>query len=86
MVTSGDEVAESRFTIADKPDARGFYRMTDVVTKTNGRTGCDEQPGGTPVGDTATIYIFFLPAREGMVMCEEASLESCLGPLQRVAR
>lgn len=86
IVTSGEEVGESRFTITDKPDLNGFYRMTDVVTKSNGRTGCDGEPGGTPIGDTATIYIFFYPTKDEMLMCQEPSLNACMGPLRRISQ
>lgn len=86
LVTSGDEVSESRFTITDKPDLNGFYRMTDVVTKSNGRTGCDGEPGGTPVGDEATNYIIFHPSRDEMLMCQNPSLNTCFGPLRRVSQ
>lgn len=85
-VTSGEEVAESRFTISDMPDAKGFYRMTDVVTKSNGRTGCDGEAGGTPVGHEVTIYILFHSARDEMLVCQEPSLDSCFGPLRRVSQ
>jgi hypothetical protein len=84
VVTSGEEVGESRFMIADKPDLNGFYRMTDEVTKSNGRTGCDGEPGGTPVGDRVTIYIFFLSTKDEMVICQEPCLNACFGPLRRV--
>lgn len=84
VVTSGEEVGESRFTITDKPDLNGFYRMVDVVTKSNGRTGCDGEPGGTPVGDTATIYVLFHPTKDEMLICQEPSLDACFGPLRRV--
>lgn len=83
IVTSGKEVGESRFTISDKPDLNGFYRITDVVTKSNGRAGCDGSSGGSPVGDTATIYIFIHPSRGEMVMCQEPSFNACFGPLRR---
>ena len=86
IVTSGEEIGESQFTISDKPDLNGFYRMTDVVTKSNGRTGCDGEPDGTPVGDTVTIYIFFHPTKGEMVMCQEPSFNACMGPLQRISQ
>lgn len=86
VITSGDELAESRFTISDKPDLNGFYRMVDVATKSNGRTGCDGEPGGTPVGDTATLYIFFKPTKDEMVMCQEPSFKACMGPLRRISQ
>ncbi|MFC5300580.1 hypothetical protein [Azospira restricta] len=86
VVTSGEEIGESRFTISDKPDLNGFYRMTDVVTKSNGRTGCDGKPGGTPVGNTVTIFIFFHPTMSEMVMCQEPSFYACMGPLRRLTQ
>ncbi|MBL8486649.1 MAG: hypothetical protein JNK22_06155 [Rhodocyclaceae bacterium] len=86
VITSGEEVAESRFTIAEKPDPVGFYRVTDVVTKSNGRMGCDGEPGGTPVGHEATIYILFHPRRDEMLICQRPSLDACMGPLRRVSR
>ena len=84
VVTSGEEIGESRFTISDKPDLNGFHLMTDVITKSNSRTGCDGEPGGTPVGDTATMYIFFSPTKREMAICQEPSFNSCFGPLRRL--
>jgi len=86
IVTSGEEVAESRFTITDKPDLNGFYRMTDKVTKSNGHTGCDGEPGGSPVGDEVTIYIIFHPKKDEMLICQDPSLNACFGPLRRVSQ
>jgi hypothetical protein len=86
IVTSGDEIGESHFTISDKPDLDGFYRMTDTQTKSNGRTGCDGAPGGTPVGDTITVHIFFLPAKDEMLICQDPSLNACFGPLRRLSK
>lgn len=86
VITSGEEMAESRFTIADKPDSVGFFRMTDVVTKSNGRTGCDGEPDGTPIGHEVTIYILFHPKRDEMLICQQPSLDACFGPLQRVSQ
>ncbi|WP_234083497.1 hypothetical protein [Azonexus sp. R2A61] len=85
VVTSGEEVGESRFTISDKHDLNGFYRMIDVVTKSNGLAGCDGTPGGTPVGDTVTLYIFFSPTKSEMAICQEPSLKACMGPLRRIS-
>jgi hypothetical protein len=83
-VTSGEEIAESRFTISDEPDQKGFYRMTDEVTKDNGRPGCDGAPGGTPVGDKSTMFVFIRPSGDEMVICQEASFSACFGPLRRI--
>ncbi|MDR2853017.1 MAG: hypothetical protein LBV61_08220 [Burkholderiaceae bacterium] len=86
VVTSADEIGESQFTITEKPDLGGFYRMVDIVTKSNGKAGCDGSPGGSPVGDTATIYIFIHPTRDEMVMCQEPSFRACFGPLRRISK
>jgi hypothetical protein len=86
VITSGEEQAESRFSLSDKPDLKGFYRMTDVTTKSNGRTGCDGEPGGTPVGDSVTNYIYFSPTKNEMVMCQEPSFRACMGPLRRISQ
>lgn len=86
VVTSAEEEAESRFTISDKPDLNGFYRMTDVVTQSNGRRGCDGEPGGTPIGHEVTIHIIFHPKRDEMLICQQPSLDTCFGPLQRVTQ
>lgn len=86
IISSGEEQAESRFTISDKPDQKGFYRMTDVTTKSNGRAGCDGAAGGTPVGDSAVIFIFFNPTKSEMIICQEPSFNACMGPLRRVSQ
>lgn len=83
-ITSGEEVAESRFTITDDPDQNGFYRMTDEVTKGNGKTGCDGTAGGSSIGDKVTLFIFIKPTGDQMVFCSEPSFKSCFGPLRRV--
>jgi hypothetical protein len=85
-VTSGDEIGESRFTISDEPDQHGFYRMIDVVTKSNGHAGCDGEPGGTPVGDEATTFIFISPIKDEMVICQEPNFTACFGPLRRITK
>ncbi|WP_156226468.1 hypothetical protein [Herbaspirillum chlorophenolicum] len=85
-VTSGAEIAESRFTLSEKPDQNGFYRMTDVVTKSNGQTGCDGTAGGTPVGHEVTNYLILNATREKLLICWDASLNQCFGPLQRIGK
>lgn len=86
QVTSGAEISENRFTLSDKPDQNGFYRMTDVVTKSNGQTGCDGAAGGTPVGDEVTNYLILNATRDKLLICGDASLNQCFGPLQRVGK
>jgi hypothetical protein len=83
---SGEEVGQSTYTISDEPEDSGFYRLVDTVTRSNGKTGCDGTPGGTPVGDEATRFIFIRPSGDEMLVCRMESVESCHGPLKRIGR
>jgi hypothetical protein len=83
-ISSGEEVAETRFSISDKPDQNGFYRMDDEVTKDNGRADCDGAAGGSSVGEKATVYVIIRPAGDEMVICQQPSFSECFGPLRRV--
>ena len=83
-VTSGEEVGASKYTISDQPEQSGYYRLVDTVTQSNGKTGCDGTPGGTPIGDRAVLFVRFLPSGNEMLICNTASLDECVGPLWRV--
>jgi hypothetical protein len=83
-VTSGEEISESAYTVTDQPEASGFYRVADTVTRSNGKTGCDGEPNGTPVGDEDVRFIFIRPSGEEMLVCGTASLDHCYGPLRRI--
>lgn len=83
-VVSGEEVGEGTFTISDETEESGFYRVVDTVTTSNGKTGCDGQAGGTPVGSVATIFVFIRPSGDEMLECKTPSLDHCMGPLRRI--
>ena len=85
-VVSGEEISESRFTISEDPDTNGFYQMTDEVTKDNGKTGCDGIPGGTPIGDKVTDFIFISQSGNEMLICEAGNFSACFGPLRRLTK
>ena len=68
----------------DQTEDSGFYRVVDTVTSSNGKTGCDGQPGGTPVGDVATVFVFIRPSGDEMLECRTPSLDHCMGPLKRM--
>lgn len=82
LVTSGQEVAESVYEIADEPSAKGFYRNTDRIVKDNGKPDCTGSI--TKVGTEVTNYIRFHPSFDMMVVCKDESLEACFGPLYRL--
>jgi hypothetical protein len=81
-VTSGAERSESAFEISPKPSAKGFYRWTDRVTRTNGKPDCGG--GKTPIGQQTTLYVRMSPRSDAMILCADESLERCIGPLVRM--
>ncbi|MBQ5950467.1 hypothetical protein KBW98_23510 [Massilia sp. ST3] len=82
LVTSADEVSESEFKIPDKPSAKGFYRLEDRITKDNGKKDCSGAI--MKVGTRATNFIRFHPSGALFLMCSDETMESCIGPFERV--
>ena len=82
LVTSAQEVAESTFTLSDRPSAKGFYKWVDKITKDNGKKDC----GGEvmQLGHESTNYVIMHPSGDRFLMCEEEDLKSCIGPFIRL--
>lgn len=80
--TSGEEVTQSRYSVSPKPSLLGFYRVTETVIQANAKKDCSgdlHEVSGEPV----TRFIQFSPDLKKMLVCREASLKACFGPLQR---
>lgn len=82
VVTSGAEIAESVYEVAQKPSSKGFYAWTDTIVKDNGKEDCSGQI--TSVGRKVTNYIRFDRGAQRFVVCREESLDACFGPLRRM--
>jgi hypothetical protein len=82
LVKSAQEVSESEFTVAEKPSAKGFYRLEDRIVKDNGKQDCSGEI--MQVGTRATNYLRFHPSGGRFVMCKEESMEACIGPFERL--
>jgi hypothetical protein len=82
LVTSAEEVSESEYRIPAKPSARGFYRLDDRIVKDNGKKDC----AGAIMkpGTTATNYIRFHPSGALFLMCADETMNTCIGPFERV--
>ncbi|KFI06611.1 hypothetical protein [Massilia sp. BSC265] len=82
LVTSAEEVSESEYQIPAKPSAKGFYRLEDRVVKDNGKKDC----AGAIMkpGTKATNYIRFHPSGALFLMCADESMNTCIGPFERV--
>lgn len=81
LVSSGLERTESAFDISLEPDAQGFYAWTDRIVKTNGKADCGG--GISSVGLQSTIYVRMSPKHDRMILCAQATLRNCIGPLVR---
>lgn len=82
LVTSAEEVSESEYRIPDKPSAKGFYRLEDRIVKDNGKKDCSGvimKPG-----TRATNFIRFHPSGALFLMCADESMNTCIGPFERV--
>jgi hypothetical protein len=81
-VTSGAEQVESEFAIDIEPSARGFYRWVDRVVRSNGRPDCLGDTSA--VGQVATNDVIVLRSGRAFLLCEDESLDSCIGPFRRL--
>lgn len=82
FATSGEEVAESIYSISAEPSAGGFYKWVGTITKDNGKKDCSGET--TERGQKNTHYIRFDPSGEELVVCQAESLDACFGPVKRV--
>jgi hypothetical protein len=82
LVTSAAEVSESEYKIPAEPSNKGFYKLEDTITMDNGKKDCS----GTiiKVGTRATNFIRFHPSGLLFLMCADETLNSCIGPFERV--
>jgi hypothetical protein len=81
LVRSADEVSESEFTVAEQPSAKGYYKLEDKVVKDNGKQDCSGEI--MKPGTRATNYLRFHPSGARFVMCQDESMDACIGPFER---
>jgi hypothetical protein len=77
---SAQEETDTQYRVTATPDAHGAYVLTETILKSNGKRDCSGQL--TPVGRAVTLYL--APLRGGFLMCFDAALQSCVGPMTRV--
>lgn len=81
LVTSAAEVAQSEFTVSEKPSAKGFYKWVDKVVKDNGGKDCSGNI--SKPGHEVTLYLRFHPSGNLFLLCEKEDLNTCFGPFVR---
>lgn len=82
LVTSAEEVSESEYQIPPRPSAKGFYKLDDRIVRDNGKKDCAGEI--TRVGTRATNYVRFHPSGALFLMCADESMQTCIGPFERV--
>jgi hypothetical protein len=82
LVTSADEVAQTRFTLSDQPSAKGYYKWVDTLVKDNGKKDCWGQV--TKPGKTTVRYVMMNPARNRFIICTAEDGAQCFGPFVKV--
>src|SRR4051812_5876176 len=83
LITSAKEVSETEFLIPPKPSAKGFYKLEDRIVKDNGKQDCSGEV--MKVGTRATNFVRFHPSGTLFLMCADESMQSCIGPFERMA-
>jgi hypothetical protein len=84
-VTSGAEKTDNTYTIAPKPDASGFYRLTMKTLKDYGGKDCTDDASDS-AGQETTNYVLFDPTRTMHIVCVEPKVDRCFGPLKRAGQ
>lgn len=82
MVTSHKEVTESSYALSAEALPGGFYQFDTQVTQTNGNVDC--RGNQTPVGLQSKLYLRFQANGERFVLCRNANLSACMGPMIRL--
>lgn len=81
-VSSGESLTVWTYDISPQPGPEGFYSLIETLTESNGKTDCTGDSTGQP-GDSSSHFVQFSPGHEQMIVCRQASLNACFGPLRR---
>jgi hypothetical protein len=82
LVKSAEEISESEFVVTEKPSAKGYYKLDDKVVKDNGKHDCAGEV--MKPGTRVVNYLRFHPSGARFVMCQDETMEACIGPFERV--
>ena len=80
--TSAQEITRAAFTVSPGPSQAGFYRLSETLLASNGRTDCAGDLHAVS-DDTAVYFVQFSPKHDQFVLCKSESLVSCFGPFRR---
>lgn len=80
-----------QYQFSSEPDANGFYRLVETLATANGEPDCAGDTlsipaatsGNAPAAPGVLRFVQLNPARDQLIMCKDASLKACFGPLRR---
>jgi hypothetical protein len=81
LVTSADEVAQTRFQVSDRPSAKGYYKWVDTIVKDNGKKDCS---GQVTKPHTTTSYVLMNESNNAFISCQNESTRACIGPFVKI--
>jgi hypothetical protein len=84
LYKSASEVGESKYTISSSPSAAGYYKFTDTITKSNGKSDCVNH--SSPIGDSLEAFVRFEDKGDSFFFCQTESKEQCVGPINRIRK
>jgi hypothetical protein len=77
---SAEEETDTQYSVSATPGTNGAYVLTETILTSNGKRDCSGAL--TPLGRPLTLYL--APLRGGFLVCFDAALQRCLGPMTRV--
>lgn len=86
VFTSGKEESKVIYEVALQPNIYGFFKLQHTVESSNGAQDCTESKSA--LNEQQTSYILFQPDGNSFIACDndEASLETCFGPITLKAK
>ncbi len=80
-VTSGEQVAQGLYEISPRPSRKGYYKLDERMASDNGKAACS---GGLRPGQEATSFVLLHRSGTMIILCQDESFDSCVGPLTRI--
>ncbi len=81
VFVSGKEESKVIYQVSPQPNIYGFFKLQHTVESSNGEQDCTQSK--SKLNEQQTSYILFQPDGHSFIACDndEASLETCFGPV-----
>lgn len=82
-ITSGAEISDASYEIADKPTEKGYYKVKLSILKDHGGLDCGESIEDN-TGEAYHKFVMFHPSGNQYVSCDSEDIKDCVGPFKRI--